>query len=135
MHVEACARQWVLRWVTRPLSWQKPRGQPYRLCPGLPDTVPVAVGGGVAGDEVGHVLLLVGLKVEGALLLRGGHVHGEGDAGVHNVHSHTLQLLEAVLRHDLGTGVGGGEGGEGGGVRRGMGRGRREFNLYSDCHF
>ncbi len=68
---------------------------------GLSHPLPVAVDGGVAGDEVSNVLLLVGVEGEPLLLLWVRGPHAEGDGVLHDVYRHTLQQFVAVLHHDL----------------------------------
>ena len=74
----------------------------YQFGLGLSNSLPVAVHGRVAGNEVGNVFFLVSLEVEATLLLRTAGTHVECDSIIHNVYSHALQLGILILRHDLG---------------------------------
>ena len=80
----------------------------------------------VGGNEAGYVLLLVGLEVEALLLPLTGGLHVECHCVLHHPHSHTSQLGELVLRHDLRGGRRGGREGERERAREGAGEGRRE---------
>ena len=98
------------------------RAHTHHLCLCFPDPLPVAVDWRVGGNEAGYVLLLVGLEVEALLLPLTSGLHVECHCVLHHPHSHTSQLGELVLRHDL---RGGRRGGSEGGSRGGR-EGERE---------